>query len=359
MIKPSLNIFDKNDIFIYNIRLSIDMVKLKKIKEQFAELDLKDRKILYELDVNARCGASRIAKKVGLSKQVVNYRINQLIERKIIEKFYAVYDTSKLGYTTYKIFLRLQNVNIKKQEEIVKYLINHPNVQFFMSSDGMFDLVFNVLAKDVLELHNILNILKKKYGKYIALREISIMIFSSFFFRDYLINKKPEGIRKSIYFGSKQKEVEIDQINKKILHYLGIDARMQITEVANNIGLSSDAVAIRIRKMEKAQIINNYNILPNFSLLNQISYKVLFSFHNSTEEKEKLFFEYCKSQPNIWFHSRLLGQWDLEINMDVDNANQFRMIMMEIKSKFSDLIKEYNTLQISKVHKFNFYPFKI
>jgi hypothetical protein len=111
--------------------------------------------------------------------------------------------------------------------------------------------------------------------------------------------------------------------------------------------------------MEKAQIINNYNILPNFSLLNQISYKVLFSFHNSTEEKEKLFFEYCKSQPNIWFHSRLLGQWDLEINMDVDNANQFRMIMMEIKSKFSDLIKEYNTLQISKVHKFNFYPFKI
>ena len=45
--------------------------------------------------------------------------------------------------------------------------------------------------------------------------------------------------------------------------------------------------------------------------------------------------------------------------MDVDNANQFRQIMMEIKSQFSDVIKEYNTLQISQVHKFNFYPFKI
>jgi len=42
--------------------------------------------------------------------------------------------------------------------------------------------------------------------------------------------------------------------------------------------------------------------------------------------------------------------------MDVDNANQFRNIMMEIKSQFSDIVKEYNTLQISKVEKFNFYP---
>ncbi len=32
--------------------------------------------------------------------------------------------------------------------------------------------------------------------------------------------------------------------------------------------------------------------------------------------------------------------------------------MLEIKAKFSDIIKENNTLQVSKVHKSNFYPFK-
>jgi len=332
------------------------MVKLKEAKDKFASLDLKDKKILYQLDVNARRSASEIGKKIGLSKQVVTYRINRLIQTNIIQKFYAVYDTSKLGFTTYKIFLRLQNVNIEKQNEITKYIKNHPHIQFFITTDGMFDLVFNVLAKTASELYDIIKELENKYGDYIAEKELIIMIFSSFFFRDYLIGKTSEEIRKPMYFGSKSTKAEIDEIDKKILHFIGIDARIPIVKIANEIGMSADAVAVRIKKLEKAQIIHNYILLPNFSLLNQTSYKVLFSLHNLTEQKEKAFFQYCKTQPNIWFHSKSLGRRDLEINMDVDNANQFRNIMMEIKSQFSDIVKEYNTLQISKVEKFNFYP---
>jgi DNA-binding Lrp family transcriptional regulator len=335
------------------------MVKIASIKEKFARLDVKDRKILYELDINARQSASEIGKKVGLSKQVVSYRINKLIQSKVIQKFYAVYDTSKLGFTTYKIFLRLQNVDIEKQKEINEYIKNHKNVQFFASCDGMFDLAFNVLAKTISELYDAIKELENKYGDYIAEKEMVIMIFSSFFYKDYFIGKQSEEIRKPMYFGSKAEKTKIDKVDKKILHYLGIDAKIPIVEIANRIKISADAVAVRIKKLEKAQIIHNYILLPNSSLLNQTSYKILFSLHNLTEEKERILFEYCKTQPNIWFHSKSLGKWDLEINMDVDNANQFRQIMMEIKSQFSDIIKEYNTLQVSKVHKFNFYPFKI
>src|SRR3989344_5775270 len=132
------------------------MVKIKEIKEKFASLDVKDKKILYQLDINARQSASEIGKKVGLSKQVVAYRISKLAETGIIQKFYAVYDTSKLGFATYKIFLRLQNVDVKRQSEIIGYIKNHQNIQFFMSCDGMFDLVFNVLAKTAFDLYETL-----------------------------------------------------------------------------------------------------------------------------------------------------------------------------------------------------------
>lgn len=335
------------------------MVKIIGQKQKFAQLDIKDRKILYELDINARQSSSEIGKKVGLSKQVVAYRISKLTETGVIQKFYAVYDTSKLGYTTYKIFLRLQNVDLQKQNEIIQYIKEHKNVQFFISCDGMFDLAFNLLARTAFELYEMLKELENKFSSYIAEKEIVTMVFSSFFFRDHLIGKTSEQLRKPMYFGSKPEDTEIDEINKKILHYLGIDARMPVTEIAKNIGVSADAIAARIKKLEKAQIIHNYILLPNFSLLNQASYKILFSLHNLAEEKEKSLFQYCKTQPNIWFHSKSLGKWDMEINMDADNANQFRAIMMEIKSMFSDMIKEYNTLQISEVHKFNFYPFGI
>jgi DNA-binding Lrp family transcriptional regulator len=40
-------------------------------------LDLKDKKILYELDFNARQSNASIGKKVGLSKDIVNRRVKK------------------------------------------------------------------------------------------------------------------------------------------------------------------------------------------------------------------------------------------------------------------------------------------
>jgi len=41
-------------------------------------IDLKDRKILYELDLNCWQSLTQIGKKVGLSKEVVKYRIKRM-----------------------------------------------------------------------------------------------------------------------------------------------------------------------------------------------------------------------------------------------------------------------------------------
>ena len=324
-------------------------------KEQF-KLDLKDRKILYQLDVNARQSASEIGRKVGLDKQVVAYRIHRLLEEGAITKFYAVYDTSKLGFTTYKILLRLQNTDTAKEQEIVQFIKNHPHVQFFMSCDGNFDLVFNVLARSAIELNDILTDFENKYGSFVAERQVMIMLLSSFFTREYLIGKKSSEQRKPIYFGSKPEEVKLDKDDYPILGQLGVDARMPLVEIAKKVGVSADTVRLRIRKMEKAQIIHNYLLLPDFSSLGYLSYKLLFSLHNLTKERENRLYEFCRQHPNIWFHSKSLGRWDLEVNLDVSSPQEFRGIMRDLKSDFSSIIKESATLQISAIHVFNFYP---
>ena len=72
-------------------------------------LYLKDRKLLLALDMDARAPDSSIAKIVGLSKQLTNYRIKRLEKHEIVLSYYPVIDHTKLGLQLYRIALKLEH----------------------------------------------------------------------------------------------------------------------------------------------------------------------------------------------------------------------------------------------------------
>ncbi len=52
----------------------------------------------------------------------------------------------------------------------------------------------------------------------------------------------------------------IDELSWSILEYLQKDARASFSEIGRKVGLSSPAVAERVKKMEDAGIINSYKV---------------------------------------------------------------------------------------------------
>lgn len=320
------------------------------------KLDLKDRKVLYELDINSRQPNSEIAKKVGLSKQVVGFRIKRLVTEKVISSFYSVIDISKLGFTVHKNFLRLQNLDTGKENELIDFLVNHSNVVWVAGCDGRFDLAFGTWAKDMAFLDKTLTELNKKFGEYIAERQIATIIKGEYFIRDYLINKKEPSAYRQSFFGAVPSPVKMDENDWKILFILGKNSRTPAVEISKEVTLSADAVAERIKKLEKSGVIRHYNIVPNESKYPYLHYKVLIGFRNISEEREKSLREYCRTQPNIVYIVKSLGPWEFEIDLEVESAEQFRGIMMDIKTRFNDVLKDYSTLHIYQVYKYNFCP---
>jgi len=320
------------------------------------KLDVKDRKLLYELDINSRQSNSEIAKKIGLSKQVVGFRIKRLIKENVISFFYSVIDISKLGFTIHKNFLRLQNLDRGKEKELIKFLVHHPNIVWVASCDGKYDLAFGTWAKDMDFLDKTITELNKKFGEYIAERQIATIIRGEYFLRDYLIHKeKPSAYRES-FFGAVPAPVKMDETDWKILLLLGKNSRTSAVEIASQVKLSADATAERIRKLEKSGVIRHYNIVPNEANYPYLHYKVLIGFRNISEEKERSLQEYCRINPNIVYIVKSLGLWEFEIDLEVESAEQCREIMMDIKTKFSDILKDYSTLHFYQVHKYNFCP---
>lgn len=229
-----------------------------------SKLDSKDLQILYELDQNARQPASRIASKVKLSVDSVNYRLRRMLTDGAIFKFITMLDTAKLGLTTYKMLLRLQNTTQTTEQEMLEYFLRHDHVQLLSTSEGNFDINVNILAFTIEDLQGFLDAMNKKYGKYIADREVMAMVQSHFFFRDYFVEEKKRAHykRKPIYFGSTPVPAKIDETDKKILGELSLDARLPTLEIARRINLSADAVALRIKKLERSGVIQNYMLVP-------------------------------------------------------------------------------------------------
>ena len=320
------------------------------------KLDVKDRKILYELDVSSRQTNSEIAKKVGLSKQVVGFRIKRLIEEKIISFFYSVIDISKLGFTVHKNFLRLQNLDREKEKELIDFLVNHPNIVWVASCDGRFDLAFGTWAKDMAFLDKTITELNKKFGKYIAERQIATIIRGDYFIRDYLIKReKPSPYRES-FFGAVPAPVKMDRNDWEILVLLSKNSRITAVDISKKVKLSVDAIAKRIKKLEKSGVIKHYNIVPNEAKFPYLHYKVLIGFRNISEDRERSIREYCRNNPNIVYIVKSLGQWEFEVDLEVESTEQFREIMMDIKTKFNDILKDYSALHIYQAHKYNFCP---
>jgi len=125
-------------------------------------LDLKDRKILYQLDLDARQSYTEIAKKVRLSKEVVQYRVKKLEERGIIQYFMTVIDSNRLGYLLFRCFIKCQNLDANKEREIVEWLT--PRVGWVVNIRGRWDFNVAIWTRDIHEFMAFWNAFYTKFS---------------------------------------------------------------------------------------------------------------------------------------------------------------------------------------------------
>ena len=91
--------------------------------------------------------------------------------------------------------------------------------------------------------------------------------------------------------------------------------------------------------------------------MNQIHYKILIYLNDFSPEKILKFMNFCKSKDRIVYIIKALGDWNYELDLEVQDLEEYRKLMMELTSKFSDIIQNYDTLTIREIHKYNVYPY--
>ncbi len=315
------------------------------------KIDLKDLKILYELSKNCRLPASQIAKRVGLSQQVVDYRINRLVKLGVIAAFITEINIEKLGFNRHIMYLQLKKVDESKEKEIISYFVNHPFLTWVVTSTGKWSIIMDIIAKDLKQVNEIVDGLKQKYGEFLGEYKIASQIEYQYFHSKYYGFKEEKFEKKQPTLDHKMGEIDL-----KLLKILSNNARIDFVKLSSQLGLTANAIKNRVKKLIQNGIIKAFFIEPNKTALGFEQYNIQFTLENLSKEQENKLFNYIIHHPNIHFYYKPMGHWDLEIGIFVENPGQLRRIILDLRNKFPDIIKIYDTVLFYEEPKSNIVP---
>lgn len=326
-----------------------------------AELDKKDRALLYELDCNSRTSFVELGKRLNMTPEGIRYRFQRLQDEAILTSCHAILDSGKLGFMQYKLFLKVQSVTEDDFLEIINFAKRSDLVLRIIRFDGgPYDLDIVTKVEHVDELDRFLRAIVGKFSAYIRRRSVAVNVWARYLSRSYLTGKaRSKGLERG--YGSTRERQEVDPINRFILKTLASDSRASATDISEALEkesllapLSSFAVGKRIEALQRDRFITGYAITIENSILNQVCFKVLLFFNAMTEADEKRFTNHCLRHPNVVHFMKVLGEWDYELDIEVPTMRDLERIILEISRDFPRAIRDYITLHYMKTYKYRF-----
>jgi len=319
-------------------------------------LDLKDRKILYQLDLNCRQSNNQIGRKVGLSKEVVNYRIKRMEDIGIIKCFWTAINSLKLGYYAFRIYINFLDVNPEIKKEIVRYFKNYKNVWTLQTAKGPVDLGAVIWADDIYNFNKFWNKTLDKYGNYFEKYVVSILTQVNCYKRSYLISdgyNKPD--REFYTINCVGEPVLIDEIDYRILNEIAVDARISLLKLAKKLKCSSQTINYRIKSLVNKGIILAFRVDIDISKLGLQD--CMIDLYLKDHTKGKKIEDFIKGNPYVEIIMDMTIGWcDLNFVILIKNFNNLSKIIDEIDNRFPGAIRKTNFWMARKVHKERWLP---
>jgi len=316
------------------------------------KLDVKDRKILYELDLDSRQSFSQLGKKVGLHKDVVAYRVKKLQEKSIITKFYTGLRAHKLGHSPVKFYLTYQNITPKIKQDIIDYLVMSPYTATVHSAEGQYDLVVICEVENIPKFYdiwtNIINKYKDFFSNQILCIHNKLIEYNKIFLLDEKTDKKDDRIL--FVSSSDDRNAEIDSLDKKILDLLAPNSRITTIEIAQKLKSTVNTINSRIKKLVKTGVIQRYTINIDWPKIGYQWFKADIILRDP--EKIQQIADFIENNPNLLYKISSIGYVDLELMFILNNANQLHQIMEDLSSKFPNTIENYKYFSTTKTHKY-------
>lgn len=325
--------------------------RISEIEGRKVKIDVKDQKILALLADESRLSIAQLAKKTGLGRDTVKYRIDRLVKEGILLGFIPIINLDAFGYPTYHVFMTINEINLDRKRELLRILKEHANTKSLMEYSDRWDLEWVLVAQNLQEFDQILTNITSQFSDVIV-DKLNIEIIKGYksvhlphkFMKDLGVSGlEPIHPGKRIAYRPDRKDLDIIKL-------LAQDARMPLYKIARDTDLSIDTVRKRIKNLLDSDIIRKFTIIPNLSALDYIWHTMCINVKTFDHSSESKFRTFVTDHAYISRAVKVFGDWDLMLYIAADSIKNFHIAVKEIQETFNNIIIHYETYLAYKEH---------
>jgi DNA-binding Lrp family transcriptional regulator len=319
------------------------------------KLDIKDRKLVYYLSEDCRMSNTQLSKKIGLSKNAIQYRIERLKKEGILTQFACVVNLGKLNLTTADLLLKF-NTDIYEQKEIIEYFRNYRFANWVTTLSGKWDILVEIVVKDIFHLQDCLTEIVGRFSKmlnryelYIAGEILRVEHLIEDFYKDLKLQK--QAIKPRI-----RGNYSLDKTDKNILYLLNQDASLAYLSIAQKLNMTIDVVRYRIKNMVKNGIILKFFSEFSMRKLGYTKYLYKLKLRNISKERADSLVNRIRHDTRISYSFFDITGFTVFLVCVFKDASEIDHLSRGLRRDYLDIIEEEDYLLIKEEILFNLFP---
>jgi DNA-binding Lrp family transcriptional regulator len=315
-------------------------------------MDDLDKKILYELDADARATYKTIAKKLREAPETIRFRTERL-EENIIQRYLARINTVALGLSSYELFIKTTQLRAEQREQMIAFLTVHPNVAWVGTFIGSYDYGLILLVSHQRQLQAFWKDLEKTFASNILRKDVLINLNAQFYARDYLVSQQQDIANT---YTQDYEQVDLDQTDRELLMELSTNARMSAAMLAQKLNISGQTVARHIRNLKDKNILTGWSVQINNKDAGLHHHKILVKLRVQDAQTINRILAGLTNNSHVIAVVHTLGAWDLEIDTEGLENYVAEELLMQLTTDYSQEIIDYDILRVTRMPKYTFYP---
>jgi DNA-binding Lrp family transcriptional regulator len=269
-----------------------------------------------------------------------------------VNVFYTLINASHLGFTYYRIFIKLENHDDTLLKKIIIYLRSNLRVADLDILEGDFDLAFLTMHQKPCELNQFMSNLSEEFGDYIKDKEVCNVLRLNICAVDFWENKLYDS--KTMSFDNPF-VVECTDKEMEILNMIARDSRLQLVDISRRLGMSPNLVKYHLRRLEKTGVIAGYSTALNMWKLERIPVMINFKLKKQGDIPKIL--ELLSPHGKYIWAYECVGDFDLSIKVLTDNMNDMLKLLKNLKTIPSGGIISYDVLHVYSSFMVNMSPY--